>query len=160
MVMSSDADSSIVGKPWISAFQFATFGWILTSRRYLNIDFESTAKNSAFGEKLRLRRKSTPSAESAPPAKFQNPLRKYAKFRPAETFWFFWVFLVVFGFFWVYFGFSGFFEIWVFIVIGNLRLQWYFIPSFSLPSLFQGTRRGDRQQKTDRQNTRIMYNAA
>ena len=41
MVMSSDADSSTVGKPWISAFQFATFCWILTSGRSLKGDFES-----------------------------------------------------------------------------------------------------------------------
>ena len=41
MGMSSDADSSTVGKPRISAFQFAPFYLISTSGEYQNDDFES-----------------------------------------------------------------------------------------------------------------------
>ena len=41
MVMSSDADSSTVGKLRLWAFQFAPFYWISTSGRSLKGDFES-----------------------------------------------------------------------------------------------------------------------
>ena len=51
---SSGANSFETGFLRFSAFQFAIFCWILTPRRPLNSDFESTPKISAFGENVSL----------------------------------------------------------------------------------------------------------